>query len=119
MENYNKKAVELLKELCPDFEIYSKENKNSIIEHDRYRGRLSNRGKILRGYFYLKVSLDDINSLGLITGKSNIAKYELEQFSYNFETKKFNKLEKGWKDEKLIELLRYLKIRSEENSNNS
>ncbi|WP_348920452.1 hypothetical protein [Enterococcus rotai] len=90
--------IELMKNVCPDFDSYN------FLETDRYKGSLF-------GKFNVYYKIGSNKELGMITGKNNQKKYNLDQFKKNFTTTggvDGTKVEEGWKGEILIELLKYL-----------
>ena len=94
-----KELFDLFKEICPDFEEYH------FLKTDLYKG------KIIGGYnLYYKKGTD--NKEGMITGKKNTKRFDLDQFPKNFITYgKFGltDLEYGWCDEELIKVLNHIK----------
>ena len=94
-----KELFDLFREICPDFEEYS------FLKTDLYKG------KILGGFnLYYKKGADEKE--GMITGKKNIKKFELDQFPKNFVTYGHFDLsdpEYGWCDEELVIVLNHIK----------
>jgi len=102
-----KELFNLFRDICPDFEEYS------FLKTDLYKGQI--RG----GYnLYYKKGAD--NKEGMVTGKKNIKRFELDQFPKNFITYgKFDlsDAEYGWCDEELIKVLRHIKSVIEKQQN--
>lgn len=94
---YENKIIELLKQLCPDFNEYI------FKAFDLYKGSLLGKYNV-----YYKKGVN--NTRGLVTGVENIKEYHLDKFPYNFETENQinGKIELGWSGQILIDLLNYL-----------
>ena len=91
------KIVELLYELCPDFQEYH------FTKNDLYKGSLLGGTNV---YF----KRGENNLIGLISTKRNIKKYNLDQYNYNFKTEGVKKGSKeyGWTGDVLFSMLNNL-----------
>lgn len=95
----NETIYNLLKEICPDFSEYK------FLKTDLYKG------KIIGGHnLYYKLGED--NKEGIILGKKDIEKFDLNKFRTNFIT--FNKfdrsdIQEGWTGEEMIKVLNHIK----------
>ena len=94
-----KELFNLFKDICPDFAPYT------FLKTDLYKG------KIIGGFnvYYKK---GDDNKEGMVTGKGNVKRFELDQFPCNFKTySKFDQsdAEYGWSGAVLIDVLKHIK----------
>ena len=95
---HDREILNIIRELCPDFAPY-----NYLKKYDLYKGSLFGKTNI---YFKRGVNGD----LGMITTKTNIRMYELEQFPYNFQSQgnRNGKVEQGWSGEVLLSVVKHL-----------
>ena len=101
-----KEILSLFKEICPDFAPYH------FLPTDMYKG------KLIGGYnVYYKKGIDGTE--GMVTGKSNIKRFDLKRFPYNFKTSsKFDQsiIEYGWTGNELVKVLEHIKNTIEKSS---
>lgn len=88
------KNLNLLYELCPDFQEYH------FIKHDLYKGSLLGGTNV-----YFKKGQN--NTVGMVSTERNIKRYNLERYTYNFQTEGVKKgdVEHGWTGEVLFSML--------------
>ena len=93
-----KEIVDILKKLCPDFAPY-----NYLKKYDLYKGSLFGGTNI-----YLKRGTN--GNIGLVTTKTNIKLFNLDQYPYNFQSEcdRNGKPEFGWTGKELLDLVKYL-----------
>lgn len=95
----DKLTFELLNELCPDFAPYN------FLKHDMYKGKIKTAHNV-----YYKSGEGD--SEGIILGKRDTKRFELDQFPKNFVTyTRFDQsdAEYGWTGEMMIAVLEHIK----------
>ena len=90
----DKKIIELLYELCPDFQEYH------FTKNDLYKGSLFGGTNV-----YFKRGQN--NTVGLVSTQRNIKLYNLDRYAYNFKTEAVGKgtVEHGWTGDILLTLL--------------
>lgn len=93
------RILEILKDICPDFAPY-----NYLKKYDLYKGSLF-------GGTNVYVKKGTLNEIGMVTTKTNIKKYNLDKYPYNFTSAcdRNGSPEYGWTGDVLIELLKELK----------
>lgn len=100
LDNNDRIAVDMLRNLCPDFAPYG-----FLKKFDLYKGSLFGGTNV-----YYKSG--ENGTRGLITTKTNIKRYGLDKFPYNFQSERDRngKPEYGWSGEVLLDLLKHLQL---------
>lgn len=91
--------LNLFKEICEEFEPYNH------LKTDLYKGKIIGGDNV-----YYKKGENDKE--GMITGKKNIKRFELEKFPFNFKTYTrydMSKAEYGWCGDELKAVLNHIK----------